>query len=144
MKFYFAYGSNLSREQMRVRCPEQRVIGNGVLRGYRWIISARGYANIVSSPRDLVLGTIYELSPADELSLDRYEGVAEGAYRKEMVMVEAADGRSRSCLVYLDPAVAEGTPWDEYEERLAKGIADARLPAGYVDLYLRRFLPLAK
>lgn len=27
MKLYFAYGSNLWREQMRARCPEQKEIG---------------------------------------------------------------------------------------------------------------------
>ena len=143
MKLYFAYGSNLWREQMRARCPEHRKIGSGVLRGYRWIISARGYANIVASPQDLVLGTIYELSAADEESLDQYEGVAKDSYRKEMLMVEV-DGGCGSCLVYVDPVEEEGKPREEYVERLNNGIDDARFPAAYVELYLREFVPVAK
>ena len=140
MQFYFAYGSNLWREQMRARCPGHVEMGTGVLKGYRWIISARGYANVVPSPPDVVYGKVYRLSAADEESLDRYEGVAIGAYRKEMLTVET-DGRDRSCLVYVDPVEEEGTPREEYVERLNKGIADARLPPAYVELYLREFVP---
>ena len=42
MNPYFAYGSNMWRAQMRDRCPDHQLIGSGVLKGYRWIISARG------------------------------------------------------------------------------------------------------
>ena len=140
MQLYFAYGSNLWRKQMRVRCPDHKEIGIGVLRGYRWIISARGYANIISSQSDVVHGKIYKLTAADERNLDRYEGVANGAYRKEILMVEVVHGQCLSCLVYVDPVEEEGKPREEYVERLNKGFADARVPAGYVDLYLRKFL----
>jgi gamma-glutamylcyclotransferase (GGCT)/AIG2-like uncharacterized protein YtfP len=73
---------------MKDRCPDHRVIGNGVLKGYRWIISTRGYANIVKSETDEVHGVIYEISESDERSLDCWEGVQSGAYRKEMMPVE--------------------------------------------------------
>ncbi|KAL7795790.1 hypothetical protein V8C37DRAFT_373451 [Trichoderma ceciliae] len=45
---YFAYGSNLSTEQMRQRCPFSTAVGLGKITGWRWIINRRGYANIVS------------------------------------------------------------------------------------------------
>lgn len=48
---YFAYGSNLSPTQMAARCPSSRLIGVGQLIGYRWLINARGYANVVDSSR---------------------------------------------------------------------------------------------
>jgi cation transport regulator ChaC len=140
MTLYFAYGSNLWREQMTRRCPDHREIGDGLLRGYRWIITTRGHASVVTSPGDVVQGRVYQLSAADEESLDRSEGVASGAYRKEMLPVEV-DGRSCDCLVYVDPVVEEGVPREEYVERLGKGIVDAELPAAYVEHYLRRYLP---
>ncbi|KAF7506281.1 hypothetical protein GJ744_012089 [Endocarpon pusillum] len=54
--FYFAYGSNLSPEQMAGRCPEYPATSSipvaiARLDGWRWIICARGYANIVPFPR---------------------------------------------------------------------------------------------
>jgi hypothetical protein len=51
---YFAYGSNLWRKQMRDRCPACEEIGYGVLRGYRWIISQRGFATLPVTGCDAV------------------------------------------------------------------------------------------
>ncbi|KAM5358706.1 hypothetical protein ACJZ2D_015049 [Fusarium nematophilum] len=47
---YFAYGSNLSTEQMRQRCPYSTPVGLAYLKGWKWIINARGYANVVQLP----------------------------------------------------------------------------------------------
>lgn len=44
---YFGYGSNLSLSQMKERCPGSIFLGVGRLRGWRWGISGRGYANVV-------------------------------------------------------------------------------------------------
>jgi hypothetical protein len=49
-KLYFAYGSNLSPEQMARRCPDSIFLGKATLRGYRWQINERGVANIVAAP----------------------------------------------------------------------------------------------
>ena len=84
---YFAYGSNLWLEQMLKRCPDAKVFSKGILKGYRWIISARGYANVVKSVNDPVYGIIYEISELDERKLDRCEGVAGGSYRKEYMPI---------------------------------------------------------
>lgn len=44
---YFAYGSNLSPEQMKNRCPSSPPVGLAYLSGWTWLINQRGYANIV-------------------------------------------------------------------------------------------------
>lgn len=139
-KLYFAYGSNLWREQMKKRCPGHRVAGAGILEGHRWIISKRGYANIVKSMSDEVRGVVYELSESDERSLDDYEGVHFGSYRKEMMAVKIA-GQVHACLVYVDPVEQEGKPKPEYIDRINKGLAEATLAAKYVDRYVRKFIP---
>ena len=140
MKLYFAYGSNMWTEQMEARCPNQRLVGAGVLKGYRWIISSRGYANIIESPSDVVLGVIYEISDSDERNLDRYEGVGSGSYRKELLRVEV-DGSHITCLVYIDPIEEEGLPKAEYIRRINSGIKDAKLPREYVQNCIRKFVP---
>ncbi len=140
MKLYFAYGSNLCREQMQCRCPDHRIVGRSSLKGYRWIISTRGYANVVKSDEDEVQGVVYEISESDECNLDRCEGVDCGAYRKEMITVECG-GQCRECLVYVDPVEQEGKPRQEYIERVNKGISDSNLPSRYVDCCMRRFIP---
>ena len=136
MRQYFAYGSNLWLEQMRVRSPEHLVVGPGILMGYRLIIiTSRGYANVVGSDSDSVLGTIYSISPLDEERLDLCEGVSDGHYRKEVLSVESERG-AIDCLVYVDPVAEQGDPLEEYAERLRKGASDAQLPETYLERYL--------
>lgn len=82
---YFAYGSNLSAEQMSLRLPASEIsctpLAIARLDCFKWIICQRGYANIVSLPPDTpathqstVWGVIYCLDPSDEAALDNYEG----------------------------------------------------------------------
>jgi len=134
---------------MARRCPESKFVGLGILRGWKWFINTRRYANVIRSPEDLVYGLVYEMSPSDEASLDRSEGVPR-AYTKETMEIELqlADGGEKSvvkCLVYIDERrVEEGEPWEEYVHRMNMGINDATargLPRWYVDKYMRRSIP---
>ncbi|CBF82584.1 uncharacterized protein ANIA_11163 [Aspergillus nidulans FGSC A4] len=100
---YFAYGSNLSPTQMRMRCVHNPTLSGhpvalAALDSWRWLICQPGYANVVppaglrvgpqitegdnvpesiskSIPRGGVYGVLYEMSAEDETVLDRYEGV---------------------------------------------------------------------
>lgn len=140
MSLYFAYGSNLWKEQMADRCPNHECLGVGVLRGYKWIISKRGYATIIKSPDDYVLGRVYRLTESDEEKLDIKEGVHKGLYRKEVLGVFLGETPLR-CLVYIDRETQEGNPKNEYIERMNKGLSEANLPDEYVNRYIRPFVP---
>jgi len=41
-KLYFAYGSNMDKDQMANRCPESNFAGTALLKDYRFIINRRG------------------------------------------------------------------------------------------------------
>jgi len=134
---------------MTLRCPESKFIGLGVLRGWKWFINNRRYANVVRSPEDLVYGLVYEISPSDEVSLDRSEGVPR-AYTKESMGIElrlAENGKEvlAQCLVYIDERrVEQGEPWEEYVHRMNMGIDDAAekgLPEWYIEKYMRGSIP---
>lgn len=139
MKAYFAYGSNLWLQQMQTRCPELRLVGAAKLKGYRFIITTRGYASVVRSEQDHVVGIIYGISESDEERLDRYQGVGDGLYGKQMLAVDTGWG-TINCLVYVDPIEEEGRPLDEYAERVKRGIHDARFSPTYVEKYLRQIV----
>ncbi|KAK7698975.1 hypothetical protein SLS64_012030 [Diaporthe eres] len=109
-RLYFAYGSNISPEQMAHRCPDSIFLGKATLPEYRWQVNERGVANVVPVPkrspqeerkgrrRDhddaddnnavVVEGLIYAISAEDERQLDLYEGVAKGRYEKYDVCVD--------------------------------------------------------
>lgn len=86
---YFAYGSNLSFDQMAKRCPDSCFLGRARLYRHAFQINQRGFANVVETrdPGDFVDGLCYRLSTNDELSLDRSEGVPT-AYQKKELEVE--------------------------------------------------------
>ena len=131
MHLYFAYGSNLLRSQMSERCPEHRFECLAILADYRFLIGERGYATIEPSVWDSVHGVVYQLSPSDEETLDRCEGVSSGCYRKDYLTLSGAHGAISDVLVYVDPKVAPGRPKDGYMGKILSGASQFDLPSQY-------------
>ena len=144
-RLHFAYGSNLSFVQMDSRCSKNIKLGIGILYGYRWIISSRGYANVVKSDSDYVMGRIYKINKRDEDNLDEKEGYnsVPSCYDKEILPI-ITDGISCNCFVYVDPVIQEGPPKNEYIDRINLGLVDSEFPTAYVEKYIRSKIPLIK
>lgn len=88
-KLYFAYGSNLNKHQMTVRCPDAKAFS--LFHMEDWKLVFRGVADIVESQGDKVSGGLWVVSDRDEYALDRYEGYrpdGSGMYRKESILIE--------------------------------------------------------
>ena len=139
-QYYFGYGSNLSKEQMAIRCPESKYYASGTLSGHSWLINTRGYASIKPSENDFVLGEVFTLSQQDVDYLDIYESVEEGMYLKSNLSVETSKGNI-DCLVYIASDSTPGIPQKEYIERINLGIKSANLPDDYVQRAIRPFIP---
>ena len=138
--YYFGYGSNLSKEQMAIRCPESKYYASGTLSGYSWLINARGYASITPSESEFVLGEVFTLRQQDIDYLDIYESVEEGMYLKSNLSIETSKG-TIDCLVYIASDSTPGIPKEEYIERINLGIKSANLPDDYVQIAIRPFIP---
>ncbi|KAF2433535.1 hypothetical protein EJ08DRAFT_58228 [Tothia fuscella] len=165
---YFGYGSNLWLAQMKSRCPHSTYLGVGRLKGYRWQIMERGYANVVESDcadesedyENVVYGLIYNLTASDEENLDINEGVPY-AYKKEAHSVDFWAAKSsehkvdvrnkpkkKDMLVYIDhERTKDSKPLEEYIVRMNHGIDDALavgVPKKYIDQVLRKSIPAIK
>lgn len=70
---YVAYGSNMNKSQMRVRCPKAKPIGAGYLKGWRLVF--RGVADIISDKDATCPVAIWDLTDECVKALDLYEGV---------------------------------------------------------------------
>ena len=138
--YYFAYGSNLSKEQMALRCPESHYLISGRLSGYAWLINSRGYASVKPSPNAFVLGEVFALSEQDIEYLDICENVPEGMYDKYILRIQTEEGLF-DCLVYIASDNDMGKPQVEYIERINAGIKSANLPEDYVEQWIRPFVP---
>jgi len=72
IKYYFAYGSNMNHEHMKMRCPKSKYLGTFELPGYKLVF--RSVADVEQSNDDSVLGALFEITDECERALDRYEG----------------------------------------------------------------------
>ncbi|MET0278147.1 MAG: gamma-glutamylcyclotransferase family protein [Pseudorhodoplanes sp.] len=129
---HFAYGSNMSREPMRQRCPEARNIGCAILRNHRFVIMANGYATVVPQPAADVQGVLWRVSPRDLVSLDAYENIAGGLYLRSTLPV-THDGQSVPALVYIGAEPREGAPRKGYMELVIAAARENGLSDGYIE-----------
>ena len=86
-KYYLAYGSNLNIEQMRYRCPTAKVVGTAIIKDYELLFKGSktgAYLTIEKCEGEYVPVGVWEVTPQDELSLDRYEGYPNFYYKTEM------------------------------------------------------------
>lgn len=148
MPLYFAYGSNLSPAQMQRRCPGARAVGVARLDGWRFHITVRGGANVVRRRGATTYGVVWRLTPRHIAELDRWEGVAVGAYRRvrlPVVMDAVTDtktgvaiedmmaGRRRAVVSYVSPWQWPGRPRANYlTTAVLPGARAFALPDGYV------------
>lgn len=125
-KLYVAYGSNLHLEQMQYRCPDATVYGAGVLKDYDltfWGYGNRcGVATVIPCKGTDVPVAVWEVSEADEKSLDIYEGWPH-LYRKEDIEVLMDDGSVVTGMIYImnEKNMRPTDPSDYYYHTIATG-----------------------
>ena len=86
-RYYIAYGSNLNIRQMKRRCPGATILGTANLKGWELLFKGSGtgsYLTIEECEGGTVPVVIWDVTPADEAALDRYEGFPSFYYKKEI------------------------------------------------------------
>ena len=139
-RYYIAYGSNLNILQMRWRCPSARIIGTSELVDWRLLFKGSktgAYLTIEQEPGYRVPVAVWEVSPADEAALDRYEGFPNFYYKREMdldiVGIKSKKVRRRNVFVYImheDRPL--GIPSMSYVRVCAEGYDDFRFDLDYL------------
>lgn len=135
-KLYLAYGSNLNLEQMANRCPTAKVVGNSKRNGYRLLFRgahAGAVATIEPFKGESVPVLAWEITPADEAALDRYEGWP-FLYRKETIKVRL-NGKTVQAMVYI---MNEGRPLGQPSCYYYSTILDGYKSAGFDVEILRK------
>ncbi|MBV8291195.1 MAG: gamma-glutamylcyclotransferase, partial [Mycobacterium sp.] len=135
---YFAYGSNMSVQQMAQRCPDATDPRRAVLADHDWLINQRGVATVEPFDGVEVHGVAWQLSDHDLATLDSAEGVPR-RYRRDQLTVHTDDGPS-DAWVYIDHRVHPGPPRPGYLERIIDGARHHGLPQRWID-FLRRWDP---
>lgn len=109
MKYYLAYGSNLSVRQMLHRCPDAVYVGTAEIPDYQMLFKGSktgNYLTIEPNPGCRVPVVVWKISDSDERCLDVYEGYPRFYYKAMMqvTVYSLLDGRESGtveALVYI-------------------------------------------
>jgi len=136
--WYFAYGSNMNRAQMKSRAREIFEEQQGRLENYEMVFNkkARGgsaTANIRPAPGKTVHGVLYKILESALRPLDRFEGVPEH-YRRIEVTVIGPAGNKVAAQAYIATKVEKGLrPAPHYLQVILEGAGEHALPSGYIE-----------
>jgi len=125
--YYFAYASNLSKKQMRERCPDSQPKFTAVLPNYKVVFAGwsrqwhGGKASIKSFRGEKVHGAIYEVTEACLRRLDKHET----GYVRLNVNVFDEDNKPFPAVTYIKSGqLEESTPSPEYLTVIRQGYQD--------------------
>jgi len=136
---HFAYGSNMHRAVMRKHAAAAQPLCPARLEGYRFVITADGYASVTPDCSRCVHGLLWWLTPRDRVTLDLWENISSGLYRAQTLPVKDAGGRRR-VLVYVARRRPLGRARPGYMEIVVKAARELELPADYI-ASLEQWLP---
>ena len=111
-KKYFAYGSNLNKEQMTKRTPFASSVGQAYIDGWRLVF--RGVADIEPHEGSTLAVGLWNITEPDEENLDIYEGYPR-LYRKEEIL---------GMMTYRMNSVEIVPPYEGYFNTILQGYRD--------------------
>lgn len=128
---YAAYGSNMNLEQMAYRCPFSRVVGKGIIENYKLKFSY--HADIVPSDGECVPVVLWEVPEYDFRTLDCYEGVKGGYYKRVNLPVRINNGNIKNAIVYVMCGEHEfSMPSETYYLIIKQGYKDNKISQRYL------------
>ena len=101
-RLFAAYATGVNRAEMAKHCPTAKLIGTTELKNYRLAFRgsrAGALATIEKAKGCIVPALLWEISPQDEIALERWIGVPE-LYRKATIKVRR-DGALVETLIYI-------------------------------------------
>lgn len=122
---YVAYGSNMNLGQMKFRCPNSNVIGNGKLFGWKLVFNIHADIITTDDMKDEVPVVLWNIHDDDWDMLDRYEGYPH-YYTRRNVLVMMDDGEIVEAIAYVmtDNRKGIALPHKEYFNTILRGYKD--------------------
>ena len=127
-RLYIAYGSNMDKYQMNIRCPNAKVFGKTYLED--WELTMPHYANIERKRGKKTPALVWQINKRDETALNRYEGYPD-CYDKINIIVNV-DGKPVSAMAYVmteEYKKSKRSPRSGYKEQILRGYLDAGFSA---------------
>jgi len=136
---YFSYGSFMGSETLRSHAPSARFVARAVLPNYEVQFNylsktySGGVTGVEPAPGKVARGVVYEVSHEDLKHLDTIEGVHQGIYYRQRILVVDETGKILEAETYrtTDPKGPFKTT-RRYLGLMLKGAKEHGLDPGYV------------
>ena len=122
-RLFAAYGVGLNRAEMAKHCPTAKLICATELKNYRLAFrggKACAVATIEKAKGGNVPALLWEISPQDEVALDRWIGVPE-LYRKGTIKIRRDDALMEALIYILISNKPQNKPSAFYYSTLLEG-----------------------
>lgn len=135
-KYYLAYGSNLNKGQMRMRCPGAVPVGTAEIKGYQLLFKGSrtgSYLTIEKKKGSVVPVGVWEVDERHERYLDVYEGYPSFYYKKDMKVTLKETQQEIDAFVYIMHEERPlGMPSEFYVRVCEAGYEDFGFNAKYI------------
>jgi len=136
---YFSYGSFLDYETLKKHCPNARIVGKAILPNWevQFNFLSRTYNGGVTGIEPaigrIVRGVVYDVPDEEIIKLDKVEGVPEGIYFRQTIIVVDERGNPVKAASYrtTNPK-GPYKPTKKYLSLMIKGARDHGLDEEYV------------
>jgi len=137
---YFSYGSFLDFETLRGHYPGARFVARALLPNWevQFNFMSRTYGGGVTGIEPavgrVVRGVVYDVSPVEMMRLDEVEGVPEGLYYRQTLLVVDEDGKLLRAATYrtTNPR-GPFRPTRRYLGLMVKGAREHGLDPQYIE-----------
>ena len=136
---YFSYGSFLDSETLRRHAPSARFVTRAALPNYEVQFNflsktySGGVTGVEPTPGKVARGVVYDVSPEDLHRLDSVEGVPQGIYYRQRILVVDEAGKLLEAETYrtTEPKGPFKTT-RKYLGLMLKGAKEHALDPGYI------------
>ena len=129
-KYYIAYGSNLNKEQMALRCPGAKVMCTGIIENYKLVYRGSktgAYATIIPCKGEHVPVAVWKINKDHDRALDIYEGFPTFYYKKNIKVLYDGHLYINGMVYIMFDEAKVGRPSMRYLETCSKGYLDCGL-----------------
>ncbi len=126
---YGAYGANLNKQSMELRCPDAKPMISFHLKGYRLVFNS--VADIVKDPKGTVPIVLWKITKKCEKALDRFEGYP-FLYNKIRVQLDIPGIKGKKVMFYVMRRKGIAIPPSSYFKTIEEGYDDFGLDKTYL------------
>ena len=119
--YYGAYGANLNKQEMHVRCPAAKPVERINLVDRMLVF--KGVADMITDPGKRTPIGVYEITENCERALDEYESYP-FLYGKEYLNVRLSRGPTQIMIYVMNDGYGFGTPANQYFQVIRQGYND--------------------